>query len=356
MGRDRGKHHWRLTSLARAGDDESLRWLTYKSRGLDAHDSQVQRFIADRAPGARAVTDGGTPLELTAPASEPARTVNASVLEGTTVRAHRILGPVEAGFAAFLDGTQQSRIVAYDRGAPIVFGTVAAIVRERKNRRMATRWHEREQAVYLPRKHVSPALWDDAGVVDLAGFRVTLIDTCGEDCGGPVGSTHPAALAERAYSVVRQRRDALETRLAERWCAQAPGPLFVDGSIGGSPRVGTATCVAGIVKSHRVLYVEDSAMHVVFGLRRGERSSMLRVTSKWATVATWYLRIRETAGHDPLWGLVRVEIAASHASTETADEISRWVLAEASPLALPDARWDTMVYGIRDCEETLRAV
>src|SRR5688572_21076644 len=163
MGRDRGKHHWRLTSLAQASGDESLRWLTYKSRGLDAHDSVVQRYIADRAPGARAVTDGGTPLELTAPASEPARTVNASVLEGTTVRAHRILGPVEAGFAAFLDGNQESRIVAYDRGVPLILGTVAAIVRERRNRRLVTRWLERDRALYLPRKHVTAALWDEGG-------------------------------------------------------------------------------------------------------------------------------------------------------------------------------------------------
>ena len=309
----------------------------------------VQRYIADRAPDARAVTDGGTPLELTAPASEKAYTVSASVLEGTTVRAHRILGPVEAGFAAFVDGTQESRVVAYDRGIPLVLGTVAAIVRERRNRRLVTWAHERERALYLPRKHVTPALWDESG-------PLRLVDTTEADAAGSAGSTHPLAMAERAYSVVRQRRDALETKLAEKWCGLDPGPLFVDGSISGSPRVGTATCVAGIVKSHRVLYVEEAAMHVVFGLRRGERSSMLRITPKWATVATWYLRIRDTAGHDPLWGLVRVEIAASHASPEKADEISRWILAEASPLALPDARWDTMVYGIRDCEETLRAV
>jgi hypothetical protein len=38
-----------------------------------------------------------------------------------------------------------------------------------------------------------------------------------------------------------------------------------------------------------------------------------------------------------------------------ADEVSRWVAAEATPLALPDARWDTMAYGIRDCEVYLRA-
>ena len=41
---------------------------------------------------------------------------------------------------------------------------------------------------------------------------------------------------------------------------------------------------------------------------------------------------------------------------DRADQISLWILAEASPLALPDARWDKMVYGIRDCEEFLHAV
>jgi hypothetical protein len=62
-----------------------------------------------------------------------------------------------------------------------------------------------------------------------------------------------------------------------------------------------------------------------------------------------------------MWGLVRAEVAHPGAGQldrvgDRADEVSRWILAEASPLALPDARWDTMVYGIRDCEEFLRAV
>ena len=39
-----------------------------------------------------------------------------------------------------------------------------------------------------------------------------------------------------------------------------------------------------------------------------------------------------------------------------ADEISRWIVAEGSPLALPDGRWDKMAYGIRDTEEFLRAI
>ena len=78
-------------------------------------------------------------------------------------------------------------------------------------------------------------------------------------------------------------------------------------------------------------------------------------------MASWYLRLRAATGHDPLWGLVRVEIAAPAARTSTkklgerADEVSCWILAEALPLAVPDGRWDKMVYPIRDCEEFLRA-
>ena len=52
----------------------------------------------------------------------------------------------------------------------------------------------------------------------------------------------------------------------------------------------------------------------------------------------------------------RVEVAECDRPGERADEISRWVLAETSPLALPDGRWDKMSYGIRDCEEFLRAI
>jgi hypothetical protein len=116
------------------------------------------------------------------------------------------------------------------------------------------------------------------------------------------------------------------------------------------------------VKSHRTLYAEGAALQTILGLGRRERSSAFRITSpRRITVASWYLRLRDPVGHDPMWGLVRVEIAHPetpelHAIGDRADEVSRWILAEASPLALPDARWDKMVYGIRDCEEFLRAV
>ena len=53
---------------------------------------------------------------------------------------------------------------------------------------------------------------------------------------------------------------------------------------------------------------------------------------------------------------VRAEIALSDDAVSRADEISRWIIAEGSPLSLPDGRWDKMSYGVRETEEFLRAI
>ena len=138
--------------------------------------------------------------------------------------------------------------------------------------------------------------------------------------------------------------------------------MFIDGGISGSEKVAISTRAIGVVKSHRTLYAEGAALATVLALGARERSSVFRVTSsRRASVASWYLRLREPAGHDPMWGLVRAEMALPdphgvRSIVARADEVSGWILAEASPLALPDARWDKMVYGVRDCEAFLRAV
>ena len=116
----------------------------------------------------------------------------------------------------------------------------------------------------------------------------------------------------------------------------------------------------GVVKSHRTLYARGDALDD--GARaRGSASGRACSWSRRKSgerVASWYLRLRDPRGHDPMWGLVRVEIAmpGSDDIGARADEVSRWILAEAQPVALPDSRWDKMVYGVRDCEEFLRAV
>jgi len=98
-------------------------------------------------------------------------------------------------------------------------------------------------------------------------------------------------------------------------------------------------------------------LRTVLNLAKGERSSVFRVSPRLRnSVLSWYLRLRDTTGHDALWGLVRIEMSECENPGDRADEISRWVLAETSPLALPDGRWDKMSYGIREAEEFLRAI
>ena len=174
--------------------------------------------------------------------------------------------------------------------------------------------------------------------------------------------SHPFALRDAAVQKVQAHRAQLEQRLAEEWCAAEYDHLFIDGGISDSERVAGSDVAVGVVKSHFTLYVQGDDLDTVLSLKHRERSSVFRVTSsKRTAVASWYLRLRDPLGHDPMWGLVRAEVRSPDARQlpsigERADEISRWILAEVSPLALPDSRWDKMVYGVRDCEEFLRAV
>jgi hypothetical protein len=314
------------------------------------------RYLSET--GAAGVSGEGLPLERQQPPAEPARTIGATVLEGTTLRARRVTGDASPGFVAFLDGTQQSRVVAYVQGAPIVYGTVAAVVRERRNRRMCTWRHAVAARIYAPLDRLGAAA--DRLCTAFPGL---VVDTTSPHPHREPPGTHPFSLQERAVHLVQEDREHLETALATQWCGVNAGMLFIDGGISGSESVAQASCVVGVVKSHRTLYAEGEALSSVLALPQGWRSSVFRITSaRRSAVASWYLRLRDPAGRDPLWGLVRVEVAAPERAADPesaarrADEVSRWILAEAAPLSLPDARWDKMVYGVRDCEEFLRAV
>jgi hypothetical protein len=287
----------------------------------------------------------------------------AQVVEGSSLRTLRIpdfTRHTASGFGAFLDGTQQVRVVGHHRGMPIVFGTVAAGVRVRVNRRLITWGHQPprvERKVYLPLRYLPPLadIRTADSRVGLANWDI--IDTSTADKNGEYPSQHPAALLERANRAVDRERDRLEDLLAEAWCVRAEAPLFIDGGISRSERVASSSCAIGVIKSHRTLYFDGDAVGNVLAMKKGERTSVFRVSPRARnSVFSWYLRVREDAGHDPMWGLVRIEVAECDRPAERADEISRWVMAETTPLSLPDGRWDKMAYGVRDCEEFLRAI
>jgi hypothetical protein len=320
----------------------------------------AQRLVAGALADARiAERSGDASLETARVApTEPPRLANAELLEGDRMQSKVVGGEPVVGFAAFLDGIQVSRVIAHDDGMPIVHGTVGAAVRERVERRLTTWRSEIEERLYAPRGFLSGGSADA-----LIATGLMVVDTTPRKDGMPEeGGRHPLSLADAAVSAVQGHREALELSLAEAWLMERDEPLYLDGRISGTGRVAGSVNAVGVVRTHRTLYGDASAMRLVLALKSGERSSVFAVASAngWrATVASWYLRLRESG--DPLWGLVRVEIAMpANSDTQAlgarADQISRWILAEASPLALPDSRWDTTAYGIRDCVQFLKTM
>ena len=321
-------------------------------RGIQRRLSRVLESVADAT-----TADAPSPVDLLISAIDPPRLVEAALLEAGVMRARRVFGDPEVRFAAFLDGTQTSRVVAYVGGIALIHGTVAAVVRMRRNRRMVT-WG---------RPIIRHALYAPLGQLDastneaLTRAEIPVVDSSVQDA-EPGLFVHPFALRDSAINRVQKEREAAEQELAERWCEREDQPLFIDGGLSGSERVAVSACAVGVVKSHRTMYAEGRALQTVLALKTGERSSVFRVTpAKRVPIASWYLRLRDAHAHDPMWGLVRVEIAHPSRLEEPtvgdkADAVSRWILGETAPLSLPDARWDKMVYGVRDCEEFLKAI
>lgn len=316
----------------------------------------LQRELARLVPESDG-SDGtaGPSLEAAVSAVEVPRLISAVVIEGKTLRASTVPGPATTEFSAFVDGTQASHVIRHVDGVPIIRGTVAAVVRERRNRRMATWRHVVRARVYAPR-----GLLSDRVNRALDALGTDIVDTTVVE--GAEVIAHPFAVRDAAIHFVQKDRERAEQELVKQWCGGVGEPLFLDGGVSGSERTAGDDCVVGVVKSHRTLYAQGDGLQLILRLQAGERSSVFQITSpRRNVVASWYLRLRDPAGHDPMWGLVRVEMhdpagGSPRAIAERADEVSRWILAETSPVAAPDARWDKMVYGIRDCEEFLRAV
>lgn len=294
--------------------------------------------ILQAVPAARPATSGRATLELSLGAADPPSVTSAALVEDNTFRARKVSGEAAATVAAFLDGIQESAVVAWDGTQPLVFARIGAAVRARVARRMVT-WGggpKFQHLLLVPR----PILLEDSAL------RVVPFELAPNE-------EHPMLAVRHAYRLVQTERERLERELAVEFASSGDGLLYVDG---GLPMV-EGDRLVGVIKSHHTLYVSGDALRLVLGLEEGERSSVFSVESRHrAPVWSWYLRLRDPRGRDPFWGLVRVEASTGTSDpTVTADELSRAILAERSPLALPDGRWDTMAYGIRDCEEYLRA-
>jgi hypothetical protein len=307
------------------------------------------RILAHRVPGVATVNSTAPTLERLEGVHEAPRVIDAQVVENATV-ARPVPGSPTPAFVAFLDGIQESRVIKLSRGIPIVWGRVSAVIKCRMDRRLTT-W---ERPIVECRIYAPLSALDADTRHNLGGLP--LVDTSRSD-DDEVLSRHPAHVTEQALHAVQRDRERAERTLAEQWCETRRAPLLVDGSISGSDIVATHSCAVGVVKSHRQLYASAVLLDAILGLACGERTPVVRIAPRNRTpVHSWYLRLRDGVAHDALWGIVRVEVAETEDPSARADEVSRWVLAERAPLALPDSRWDRMAYPVRECEEFLRAI
>jgi hypothetical protein len=295
-------------------------------------------------------------LDLSGLVVDPPRMRECVVVEGDQLDAVVVDGDATVGFKAFLDGAQQTHVADYAGTIPIVAGRTAAVIRWRIDRRMLT-WNDGPVArarLYAPVRLLPAKARRE--------LEATGLDLCNTIEPEDAVSGHPMELLRCAVDAVKRDRERLEQGLAEDWVGSTTDALFVDGGLPHGEQASMSRQCVGVVKSHHTIYATGDGLATVLALREGERSSVFLIERSWGPrVLSWYLRLREPPTQDPFMGLVRVEIANMSEMedrsrlTVRADEVSRWILAERAPLAMPDARWDRMVYGIRDCEEYLRA-
>jgi hypothetical protein len=269
---------------------------------------------------------------------KPGRLVEGTRLEGIPV------GDAESWPEplAYLDGVQRSEIVGYVGTSPIIVAEISAAVRERRRRQLHTVVEEwRHLAVGRP--HALAAAGPALGNLD----HVPLPDE------EPV---HPARDLARAARAVDQRRGALELAVGNRYRDLCDGWLVVDGPLTESPRWAADTRMVGVCRTHSVLPFVGPDLDRYLRLPAGHRSSIYEPgTRNLAPIRAWALRLWPWEGKDLLHGLVRIEVAPTQGSSESANQISRWLMAERVPVTAPDRRWDCLLYGIHSVEQYLRA-
>ena len=296
-----------------------------------------------RAVRARGLTPATMVPEASGGRIEEACIRPARVVEGDTLRMISI-GLPEAwpGSLAYLDGIQRSEIIGYDGSAPIVVAEIAAAVRERQNRRLRT-VVEARRMVALGRPSALAAAGDA-----LEGLQAVPLS---ED-----EPPHPLRDLVNAGHALDQARGALEVVVGDRYRAGCDGWMVLDGSLAVSPRWAADHRMVAISKSHSVLPFDGADLEQYLRLPCAHRSSVYApATRSLAPVRAWGLRLWPWEGKDLLHGLVRVEVAPVNESTEQANEISRWILAERAPVSAPDRRWDRLLYGIYSVEQYLKA-
>ena len=276
----------------------------------------------------------------------------------------------------FLDGVQSSREIGRIEMGPVVVATVAAAIINRCDRRFSRMPLESPpvvvQAVILPRSagdEKVKAFWDllvAAGFSELAPDEVPSSPHLVLDSAEYVADADPSdyvGMREMARVRVRALRERLEGGMLRQWelddrtLEDADAWIAVDGQLR-DIRESNRRAI-GLIKSVARPEFVGKDVGMLLDLEPGMRTTsfvqdwqLRRDQSERRT--SWYLRMwPPQRGADALSSLMRIE-APRDTGPEQIDEISRWVLAERTPLAKPDPRWPAMIYPIHYVEKILK--
>lgn len=290
--------------------------------------------------------ESSTPLSAADPKISPAKLV-----EGSSLTAIRIGNPSKTRFTHFLDGIQRTHLACYWSMVPVLYGYTAAVIRERDSNRKMRSWRSLpNESLFFPFEQIDPS------EMKVRGLNV--VDTSDGD---EQNQEHPIGMLDKARKSINRVRSKLESQLAKEWIesyiSSAGNWLLIDGSLTEVIDSSATANVIGIIKSHQTQYFTLEDQKKILNLPAGQRSSVFEIPGRKRMGAySWYLRLHPNAGRDIYFGLIRIEASPRPETITMADEISRWLLAERSPLSLPDSRWDRLIYPIRDCEEYMRSI
>ncbi|TFG51762.1 MAG: hypothetical protein E4H38_00840 [Gemmatimonadales bacterium] len=296
----------------------------------------------------RAVAARGFTPATWIPAASEGRAEEATIREARVVEdlpvSGRRVGAAESwpGTVAFLDGTQQYEVMAYAGASPLVVAEVAAAVMERRERQLRVARAKRRRLVLA-----RPSVLADLGDTLTDHEAIELPET---------GPSHPVRDFQLARLAIDSARGRLEVEVGSGYRRESSAWMIVDGSLTESPHWSNDPRMIGVAKSHATMPFSGEALEQYLRLPQGWRSPVFEPAGrKVAPVYSWALRLWPWEGKNLLHGLIRVETAASGATLENADRLSRWLLAERAPVSAPDPRWDRLLYGIHAVEQYLKA-
>lgn len=254
----------------------------------------------------------------------------------------------------FLDGVQRTLPLGWcGMNAVALVVVVAGVVERRPQDRIfrAVPGHVETEAAVI----IASAPADDFTAAVYAAFAAAGLaaHSANERAEPPLRAGDYLALQGAIRLAVGRVRSTFEYRLSEIWAAKQRDPgawLVVDGTLvnGAQPRT------LGVIKRHSRFDFTNAEMTAILRLPVGHRTTAFqRVVGKLDRPLSWYLRLHDATGADPLFGLTRIE-APYDTDMADVDILSRHLLAERTPRATADDRWPTLLYPIHITERILK--